>query len=37
MLWLLTLLLRFQFNYDGFFRQTTRDLEVLLASFDASK
>lgn len=24
----------FEFNYDGFFRQTTRDLEVLLASFD---
>ncbi|KAL4177305.1 hypothetical protein KRP22_002238 [Phytophthora ramorum] len=27
----------FEFNYDGFFRQTTKDLEVLLASFDASK
>nr|KAE9046423.1 hypothetical protein PR002_g1655 [Phytophthora rubi]KAE9051301.1 hypothetical protein PR001_g1567 [Phytophthora rubi]KAE9357343.1 hypothetical protein PR003_g1832 [Phytophthora rubi] len=27
----------FEFNYDGFFRQTTRDLEVLLASFDTSK
>ncbi|RLN46347.1 hypothetical protein BBJ29_006601 [Phytophthora kernoviae] len=26
----------FEFNYDGFFRQTTRDLEVLLASFDSS-
>ncbi|KAG2775153.1 hypothetical protein JG687_00003040 [Phytophthora cactorum] len=27
----------FEFNYDGFFRQTTKDLEVLLSSFDASK
>lgn len=27
----------FEFNYDGFFRQTTKDLEVLLASFDTSK
>ncbi|KAE9131669.1 hypothetical protein PF007_g4049 [Phytophthora fragariae] len=27
----------FEFNYDGFFRQTTRDLEVLIASFDTSK
>ncbi|CAI5733152.1 unnamed protein product [Hyaloperonospora brassicae] len=24
----------FEFNYDGFFRQTTKDLEVLLTSFD---
>lgn len=23
----------FEFNYDGFFRQTTRDLEILLTSF----
>ncbi|KAK1932508.1 hypothetical protein P3T76_012092 [Phytophthora citrophthora] len=27
----------FEFNYDGFFRQTTKDLEVLLTSFDISK
>uniref|UniRef100_A0AAV1VHB3 Uncharacterized protein n=1 Tax=Peronospora matthiolae TaxID=2874970 RepID=A0AAV1VHB3_9STRA len=26
----------FEFNYDGFFRQTTKDLEVLLTSFDTS-
>ncbi|ETL29646.1 hypothetical protein F441_17680 [Phytophthora nicotianae CJ01A1] len=27
----------FEFNYDGFFRQTTKDLEVLLTSFDTPK
>ncbi|CAH0516460.1 unnamed protein product [Peronospora belbahrii] len=27
----------FEFNYDGFFRQTTKDLEILLTSFDTSK
>ncbi|CAI5726623.1 unnamed protein product [Peronospora destructor] len=27
----------FEFNYDGFFRQTTKDLAVLLTSFDTSK
>lgn len=26
-----------QYNYDGFFRQSTKDLELLVASFDAQK
>lgn len=26
-----------QYNYDGFFRQATRDLETLVASIDAQK